>query len=515
MRVSVPILLVLLAVVLADTPYQRSARWLGGHVARARSVISGPVPADVPLKRDDALEYSALHVGRSGSPTAAAEPAQPAAAQPVEAARPAEGGAEAARPVEGAAPPAETINLAAEAAKAANDAVAAIASASQAAQAAESAADVVEAAASSQAPISRSAIPSAGVSAPPAVIVVAPPASSAQPVVVERPAEAAPSKTETPTLASQVTVPLASATSEAREAADPVVATSGRVQERPGAIVTSGRAEIPGAVVSSSRVEERPGAIATSTKPELPPAAETSRAGEAPLESGRPGIPPVAAEPPAAIAPPVVGQPPVAAITVTATVTAGVAAPAETGGNNNALPPGVSPNSPIAGLFNGGNNNAQPAQPAEAAAPGNGSRNALDAFLEAAQRQNQNGTAQLVNGGQNGTVVVGGEAKEGAAKEGAQPPPVAEGAVREGAQAPPVVAAPAEGAVAVPANGTVVEGAKPGVPAAIAEGEKAEGSGIVVGPGGQVSNIGGGAGITKGSDGSTSVGGENGINIIP
>ncbi|EFQ25970.1 hypothetical protein CGRA01v4_14383 [Colletotrichum graminicola] len=56
--------------------------------------------------------------------------------------------------------------------------------------------------------------------------------------------------------------------------------------------------------------------------------------------------------------------------------------------------------------------------------------------------------------------------------------------------------------------------AKEGQPKAVGESEQfKDDAGITIGANGQVQNVGGNLGITKGSDGSTSVGGKSGINI--
>ncbi|KAK2036525.1 hypothetical protein LZ31DRAFT_615342 [Colletotrichum somersetense] len=115
---------------------------------------------------------------------------------------------------------------------------------------------------------------------------------------------------------------------------------------------------------------------------------------------------------------------------------------------------------------------------------GSTGNSALDAFLGAANggKKNANGTANAAEG----AAAPGEKAGEGQKAEGG------EGGKNQAGEA----------------------AAKEGQPKAVEESEQfKENAGITVGANGQVQNIGGNLGITKGSDGSTSVGGKSGINI--
>ncbi|KAK2056744.1 hypothetical protein LY76DRAFT_627511 [Colletotrichum caudatum] len=115
---------------------------------------------------------------------------------------------------------------------------------------------------------------------------------------------------------------------------------------------------------------------------------------------------------------------------------------------------------------------------------GSTGNSALDAFLGVANaaKKNANGTANAAEG----AAAPGEKAGEGQKAGG-----------KEGGE-----------------NQAGEAAAKEGQPKAVEESEQfKENAGITVGAGGQVQNIGGNLGITKGSDGSTSVGGKSGINI--
>ncbi|GKT46117.1 uncharacterized protein ColSpa_06298 [Colletotrichum spaethianum] len=130
--------------------------------------------------------------------------------------------------------------------------------------------------------------------------------------------------------------------------------------------------------------------------------------------------------------------------------------------------------------------------------PAGGTGNSvLDAFLGAANGAKKNGNATAT--AEQGLGSNPGEAAK--AKEAAKE------AQRQGNRTEAVN----------PARGTQqaeTGQATEGQPKAVAESEQFKDNlGIIVGANGQVQNVGGDLGITKGSDGSTSVGGKDGINI--
>ncbi|KAK7988871.1 ras guanine nucleotide exchange factor domain-containing protein [Apiospora arundinis] len=117
------------------------------------------------------------------------------------------------------------------------------------------------------------------------------------------------------------------------------------------------------------------------------------------------------------------------------------------------------------------------------------------AALEGA-RQRANGTANAGNGLALGDILSGGSRGDKAAKPAAG---------KEKAQ-------PAKGEAAAPAKG---KRGNAGDVTAVRESEQfKDNSGIIVDKNGRTKNVGGNLGITKGSDGSTSVGGAAGINIL-
>lgn len=134
--------------------------------------------------------------------------------------------------------------------------------------------------------------------------------------------------------------------------------------------------------------------------------------------------------------------------------------------------------------------------------------------LEAARNNTRGGSSLSIGGltlgGQGGGITVNGNGNQGQ-QQGGQPAAAkpAEGAIAAPAGGQPA-GVPAEGA---PAAGEAVK--KPEEITAVRESEQFDGSaGITADRAGNAVNLGGDLGITKGSDGSTSVGGEAGINII-
>lgn len=137
---------------------------------------------------------------------------------------------------------------------------------------------------------------------------------------------------------------------------------------------------------------------------------------------------------------------------------------------------------------------------------------------------------QRLDGAKGGEGKAGGEKAKPAEGEKAKPAEGEKAKPAEGEKAAPVVElpaggekagsageAPAGGEKAAPAKGgnAAAEGAKAEDLTAVKESEQFDGNqGITVDRTGNTKNLGGSAGITKGSDGSTSVGGAAGINIL-
>ncbi|KAF3767545.1 hypothetical protein M406DRAFT_328616 [Cryphonectria parasitica EP155] len=175
------------------------------------------------------------------------------------------------------------------------------------------------------------------------------------------------------------------------------------------------------------------------------------------------------------------GGQPGGAAAATGTTAAGQSNSTNTGGGGGSSL--TLPNGLTLGGDGGGNANAN--------ANANTQNSALDGFLAAAQgaAKNQTGTADAATAGTAQTSPGQGEA--------ASPTVAAEGATGAG-------------------TAETAQAAEAGQPKAVAESDQfSEDAGITLDSNGNAQNLGGDLGITKGSDGSTSVGGASGINISP